>query len=124
MIWKMDRAFRSLTHALSTLEELESRGVEFQALTEQIDTTTAMGRFVYQVRNAFSELERALISERTKAGMEAARARGVSIGRPRKLTDAQIRCARREVEAGTHTIQHLAKLLKVSPLTLSRALSK
>ena len=68
VIWKMDRAFRSLKNALDVLERLEKRNIEFIALTEQIDTTTPMGRCMYQVRNAFAELERSLISERTKAG--------------------------------------------------------
>ena len=124
VIWKMDRAFRSLIHALNVLEDLEKRGVEFQSLTDQIDTTTAMGRFVYQVRNAFSELERALISERTKAGMAAARARGAIVGRPRKLNDEQVAHARREVDSGRETITHMARLFNVAPLTLSRALRR
>ena len=124
VIWKMDRAFRSLINALNVLEDLEKRGVEFQSLTEQIDTTTAMGRFVYQLRNAFSELERALISERTKAGMAAAIARGAAVGRPRKLTDEQVAHARREVDAGRETITHMARLFNVAPLTLSRALRR
>lgn len=124
VIWKMDRAFRSLIHALKVLEDLERRGVEFQSLTDQIDTTTAMGRFVYQLRNAFSELERALISERTKAGMAAAKARGSVLGRPRKLASEQIQHARREVEAGRQTISHMARLFSVAPLTLSRALKR
>jgi len=124
VIWKMDRAFRSLFHALKVLEDLERRGVEFQSLTDQIDTTTAMGRFVYQLRNAFSELERALISERTKAGMAAARARGAVLGRPRKLSGEQIDHARREVDSGRQTISHMARLFSVAPLTLSRALKR
>ena len=124
VIWKMDRAFRSLIHALKVLEDLEKRGVEFQSLTDDIDTTTAMGRFVYQLRNAFSELERALISERTKAGMAAARARGAVVGRPLKLTDEQVTHAKREVDAGRETITHMARLFNVAPLTLSRALRR
>lgn len=124
VIWKMDRAFRSLIHALSVLEELERRGVEFQSLTDQIDTTTAMGRFVYQVTNAFSELERALISERTRAGMAAAKERGVILGRPPKLTDQQIERARHEIDEGGKTIAHMARSLGVAPLTLSRALTR
>lgn len=124
VIWKMDRAFRSLNHALSTLENLEQRGIEFQAITEQIETITALGRFNYQIRNAFAELERALISERTKAGMEAARARGVHVGRPRKLTIEQTAQAKREIEAGNHSTASMAKILNVSPQTLTRAILK
>ena len=124
VIWKMDRAFRSLIHALNVLEELERRGVEFQSLTDDINTATAMGRFVYQIRNAFSELERALISERTRAGMAAARERGVILGRPPKLNHRQIERARREIEQDGKTIAHMARSLSVAPITLSRALKR
>ncbi len=124
VIWKMDRAFRSLIHALNVLEELEHRRVEFQSLTDQIDTATAMGRFVYQVTNAFSELERALISERTRAGMAAARERGVTLGRPPKLSHRQIERARREIDERGKTIAHMARTLGVAPITLSRALNR
>ena len=124
VIWKMDRAFRSLIHALNLLEELELRGVEFQSLTDDINTATAMGRFVYQIRNAFSELERELISERTRAGMAAARERGVTLGRPLKLTKEQIARARRELEHGRKTITRIAGELNVAPITLSRALHR
>lgn len=124
VIWKMDRAFRSLIHALTVLDELERRGIEFQSLTEEIDTATAMGRFVYQIRNAFTELERAIISERTRAGMAAAIARGAAVGRPRKLTESQVALARIELAAERATIAHLARRYHVAPLTLSRALRR
>lgn len=124
VIWKMDRAFRSLIHALTVLEDFEARGIAFQSLTEQIDTATAMGRFVYQIRNAFAELERAIISERTRAGMAAAVARGSVLGRPRKLTDDQIDYARGELNADRATITKLAETFDVAPLTLSRALHR
>ena len=100
VLWKMDRAFRSLRHALDMLESFETRGIDFLVLTEGIDTTTPMGRCFFQIRNAFSELERSLISERTKAGMEAARKRGKRIGRPRALSAAQISSARARRLAG------------------------
>ncbi len=90
VVWKMDRAFRSLKNALDILEEFENRAIEFRCLTEDIDTTTPMGKCMYQVRHAFSELERNLIRERTKAGMEAARQRGAHLGRPKKLSHSQI----------------------------------
>ncbi|MEQ9642032.1 MAG: recombinase family protein [Alphaproteobacteria bacterium] len=124
VIWKMDRAFRSLLDALRILEELERRSVHFHSLTDAIDTTTPIGRFAYQITNAFAELERALIVERTRAGMEAARRRGVRIGRPPKLTAAQVDEARIEVETGAVNIVDLARRYGVCPRTLSRALSR
>lgn len=120
----MDRAFRSLLNALQVLEELEARGVEFQSLTDAIDTATPMGRFAYQITNAFAELERALIAERTRAGLEAARRRGVHLGRPPKLTAAQIEQARIELSAGTASIGELANRFGVVPRTLHRALEQ
>ena len=80
VIWKMDRAFRSLKIALDTLEALDGMGVEFRSLTDHIDTSTPMGKCMYQVRNAFAELERSLISERTKAGLAAARRKWKAAG--------------------------------------------
>lgn len=124
VIWKMDRAFRSLLNALQVLEELESRCVNFHSLTDAIDTTTPMGRFAYQITNAFAELERALIIERTKAGMAAARRRGVRIGRPPKLTEAQIRKAKTQLAAGRVDLDTLARRLHVSPRTLARAVGR
>ncbi|MCL4677695.1 MAG: recombinase family protein [Alphaproteobacteria bacterium] len=122
VIWKMDRAFRSLRHALDILEQFERRGIEFLSLTDQLDTTTPMGKCMYQIRNAFAELERTLISERTKAGMEAARKRGSVLGRPRKLTPKQVAAAVCKLDADkTVTFTALAKDLNVSARTLGRA---
>lgn len=121
MIWKMDRAFRSLRHALDTLEVFEKHKIEFVSLTDQIDTTTAMGKCMYQIRNAFAELERNLISERTKAGMAAAKRRGITLGRPRKLTEKQVNWARTErSKTPPPTITSLARELSVSAKTLRR----
>lgn len=124
VIWKMDRAFRSLRHALDILEQFERRGIEFLSLTDQLDTTTPMGKCMYQIRNAFAELERTLISERTKAGMEAARKRGSVLGRPRKLTARQVAAAVRKLDADESlTFTALAKDLNVSARTLGRAVA-
>src|SRR5262245_31961546 len=90
VIWKLDRAIRGLGQVLEILALLETRNVSFVSLTEHIDTTTPMGRCMYQIRNAFAELERSLISERTKAGMAAAKRRGQVLGRPRALSYEQI----------------------------------
>lgn len=124
VIWKMDRAFRSLRHALDILEQFERGGIEFLSLTDQLDTTTPMGKCMYQIRNAFAELERTLISERTKAGMEAARKRGSVLGRPRKLTPKQVAAASHKLDANPDlTFTALAKDLNVSARTLGRAVA-
>lgn len=124
VIWKMDRAFRSLRHALDILEQFEQRGVEFLSLTDQLDTTTPMGKCMYQIRNAFAELERTLISERTKAGMEAARKRGSVLGRPRKLTPKQVAAAAHKLDSNPSlTFTALAQDLNVSARTLGRAVA-
>lgn len=121
VIWKMDRAFRSLKHALDMLERFEREEIDFLVLTEGIDTTTPFGRCIYQVRNAFAELERNLISERTKAGLAAARARGEKLGRPRALTPAQIADAQQRRAAGEH-MNSIAARHRISTRTLYRAL--
>lgn len=123
VIWKMDRAFRSLLDALNVLEQLEAQGNAFHSLTEAIDTTTPMGRFAYQIINAFGELERALIAERTRAGMQAARTCGVRIGRPPKLSASQINWVRSEIVRSGCSPGDLAEALGVSPRTLARHLA-
>ena len=122
VIWKMDRAFRSLRNAMDTLEELQRRQVEFVSLTEEIDTTTPMGRAFYYIRNVFSELETDLNTERTKAGMQAARRRGQRLGRPKVMTGAQIRHARDLMDAQGKSLSEIARLLGVAKTTLWRAL--
>ncbi len=77
---------------------------------------------VYGQLAVFAEFEREQISERTKAGMKAAKKRGVHIGRPRKLTDKQVHHARCKINAGQYTIARIAKSYGVTPLTLRRAL--
>ncbi|PLW76432.1 recombinase family protein [Cohaesibacter celericrescens] len=123
VVWKIDRLGRSTVHLLLLLDELRKRNVDFIALTQGIDTTTAIGRMVYGQLAVFAEFEREQIRERTKAGMEAARRRGVHIGRPLKLTRAQVEHSRDSIESG-ETISSMAKLFGVATATLSRALSK
>lgn len=122
VVWKLDRLGRSTIHLLQLLDDLRQRSVDFQALTQGIDTTTAVGRMLYGQLAVFAEFEREQIRERTKAGMAAAKARGVHIGRPRKLTAQQVSLARRKLSSRADTITHMAKTYGVAPLTLSRAL--
>lgn len=124
VVWKFDRAFRSLKHALDTLEEFEAGGIDFCELAHNIDTTTAMGRAFFHIRGAFAELESGLNSERTIAGMEAARKRGVRLGRPFSLSRDQVGKAHRMVRDGELSINKAARQLGVDRRTLMRGFDR
>ena len=81
-VWKLDRLGRSLPHLLGTVTEPEEHGIGFRSLTEQMDTTTPQGEFLFHVFGALAQFERALIQERVQAGLAAARRRGRRGGRP------------------------------------------
>src|SRR5438874_4780666 len=83
LVWKLDRFGRSLRHLVNALAELESRGVAFISLRDNLDLTTATGRLMFQIIGAMAEFERALIQERVKAGLRNAKAKGKRLGRPR-----------------------------------------
>lgn len=119
---RIDRLGRSLTDLVSTLDDLAARGVHFRSLTEGIDTSTPLGRMFYQLAAAFAEYERALIRERTCAGIDAARAAGRRIGRPPALTNEQREFARRLRTQG-EGVATIARVLDVSPSTIRRALT-
>jgi Enterobacteriaceae phage serine recombinase len=123
VIWKLDRLGRSLAHLINVVDELGQRGIGFCSLSQAIDTATAGGKLMFHVWGALAEFERELISERTKAGMAAAKARGTALGRPPKLTSGQVTQARTALMAGQDAAQ-LAKELDVSPLTLARAVKR
>ena len=82
VVWKLDRLGRSLPHLLTTVTSLKDRGVAFRSLTEQMDTATPQGEFLFSVFGALAQFERSLIQERIRAGLEAARRRGRRGGRP------------------------------------------
>lgn len=82
VVFKLDRVARSLIHLLEVLDYIEKRGAMFQSLTETIETRSPAGRMMMQIIGAFSEFEREMIRERTRAGMRAAAARGSKFGRP------------------------------------------
>lgn len=85
LVWKLDRLGRSLPHLLQILTTLQTKGVAFRSLTEQMDTTTPQGAFLFQVFGALAQYERALTQERVRAGIAAARRRGQRGGRPRAI---------------------------------------
>lgn len=122
VVWKLDRLARSIKQLIETVEGLETRGIGFRSVTEAIDTTTPGGRLVFHIFGALAEFERSIIRERTQAGLDAARARGRTGGRPKKLSESDLKAAKAMLVAGSLTVQDIAKQLRVSPATLYRHL--
>ncbi len=87
VVWKLDRLARSMKQLIETVEALGERGVGFQSLTENIDTTSPSGRLVFHIFASLAEFERSIIRERTLAGLAAARSQGRQGGRPKAMSD-------------------------------------
>lgn len=121
VVWKLDRLGRSLSHLVQTVTELGERGVGFQSLSDPIDTTNAGGRLVLHMMAALAEFERSLIVERTRAGLKAAKRRGVKLGRKPMLTQDQLAHARRLIDQG-ESPSDVARTLRVHRSTLYRHL--
>ena len=124
VVWKLDRLSRSLRDVLSIMERLADAGAGFRSLTEAIDTTTPAGRMMMQMVGAFAEFERAMLRERTKAGLAAAREEGRIGGRPPKLSPQQQSEIRKMVAKGDKTAADAARLFKVHPATVSRLMAR
>lgn len=122
-MWNMDRSFRSLSHALVILEDLKQRDIAMESVTEAMDVSTPIGMLIFQIRNAVAEYELSLNRMRTRAGLEAARARGVRLGRPPKLSPAQIAQARQQYRTGSVTYDAIGREFGVSGITVSRAVN-
>jgi DNA invertase Pin-like site-specific DNA recombinase len=122
VVWKLDRLGRSLRDLITMLDDLRDRGIRFHSLTENIDTETPTGRAMWQLIGVLAELERSLIIERTRAGMLAARARGVRPGPKPKLSRQQIDHARKLHKQGDSP-DAIADILLVSRATVYRALA-
>lgn len=123
VVWRLDRLGRSLRHLIDTVTALADRGVGFCSLRESIDTTTPGGRLVFDVFTALAEFERDLISERTRAGLAAARARGRKGGRQTVMTPSKLAVAREMYDSRKHTTAAIAAVVGVSRATLYRALA-
>ncbi len=123
VVWRLDRLGRSLAHLIEVIEAIGTAGAGFQSLNDAIDTTTAGGRLVFHVAGAFAEFERGLISERTRAGMKAAKRRGQHVGRPPKLSRQQIAHAKILLAEGAESRSAVAALFGVDVKTMRRALA-
>jgi len=125
IVWKLDRAGRSLKHLIELLNSLDQHQIGFRSLTEQIDTTTPGGKLIFHPMGALAEFERDLIRERTNAGLAAARASGRVGGRPRKLkTSGKVLLARQMFADQSHSIPEICAALGISRATLYRYVKK
>ncbi|MBN8649344.1 MAG: recombinase family protein, partial [Caulobacterales bacterium] len=115
---------RSIKQLIETIEGLGRRSIGFRSLTEAIDTTTAGGRLIFHIFGALAEFERAIIKERTRAGLDAAKARGRVGGRPPKLSEEDIKVAKALLADEGITSSEVAKRLKISVATLYRYLPR
>ena len=121
VIWKLDRLGRTVSELVKILAWLEDRGVHMRELTKGMgfETSTATGKLLFHVMAAVAELERGMGVERTKAGLEAARLRGVVLGRPRALVQDKANAVRDLLSQGT-SVREVAHTVGVHPSTIYR----
>lgn len=124
VVVRLDRLGRSLPHLVQVVADLSKRGIHFISLNENIDTGSAAGKLIFHIFSSLSSFERELIVERTRAGLEAARARGRKGGRPTKMTDAQIEKADRLMSRRDASVADIAKVFGVSRSTLYASLAE
>lgn len=119
LVWRSDRMFRSLKNMVNTLDDLTSLGIAFTSVTEPFDTTCPSGKLLMHIVSAMGEFERSILIERTRAGVAAARRRGVRVGRPpTRLDDDHLR----ELRAGGWSVRKIAESLGVGSSTVQRRL--
>ena len=124
VVWKLDRLGRSMQNLVELINDFDTRGVQFRSLTESIDTSTPGGILIFNIFGSLAQFERDLIRERTRAGLEAARARGRTGGRPASLDEKQAKEVRRLYESRSVTVDQIASMMRVSRTTIYRCLQK
>ena len=124
VVWRLDRLGRSLKHLIEVVTEPQEREIGFRSLQESIDTTTSGGKLVFQIFGALAEFERRVIRERTRAGLEAARARGRKGGRPRKRNGKKEELLYRLYDGRDHSIADICALVGIARSTLYEYLNR
>lgn len=120
VVWKLDRLGRNLSNLIAFINDLNKEKFGFKSLVEAIDTTSPTGNFFFHVTGAFAELERNIIKERTKAGLEAARVRGKIGDRPKIISSDKIRAAISLYNKNESSVSEICKLLKISERSFYR----
>lgn len=123
VVWKLDRLGRSLPHLISIVNDFKQQGIGSKSLTEQMDTTTPQGEFLFSVFGALAQYERALTQERIMAGLEAAKNRGKRGGRPKAISDEKLQAIREAINCGTSKAA-ICRTFNVKRTTLYDALRK
>lgn len=118
VVWRLDRLGRSLSDLVQIISQLEQNQIYFESVTEKIETSSAAGKLIFHVFAALSEFERNLIRERTSAGLAAARARGRNGGRPRVLSERQVREIKLLLSDPETRVSDVAKRYGVSRTTV------
>jgi DNA invertase Pin-like site-specific DNA recombinase len=127
VVWKLDRLGRSLRDLIDLVAEFQRRGVDFVSLQDGINTATATGRFTFNIFASLAEFEREIIRERTKAGLDAAKARGRRGGRPVGLSKAALekaKSARILYDSGEKSVGEIAQILGIGRATCYRYLAQ
>lgn len=119
VVWKLDRLERNVKDLVTLIGELEKKGIHFKSLTDNIDTSTTAGRFFFHIMASLAQMERELLVERTRAGLEVARKHGRVGGRKRTMTDSKLQSAKRLLADGVPP-KNVASDLGVSVPTLYR----
>ena len=124
VVWKLDRLDRSLRNLIEVINDLMDDGMYFMSLQENIDTTSTSGKLIFHIFAALAEFEREIISERTKAGLKAAKARGRYGGRPKKLDDKQTQMVKRMWKDHSVTIDEICRTFDISRTAMYRYLKE
>ena len=125
IVWRLDRLGRSMVHLISLIEDLRTKQIGFKSICDgAIDTTTASGELIFNIFSSLAQFERRLIQDRTKAGLDAARARGRQGGRKKnEATNPKVMMAKNMHKDHGMSIENICKTLKISRASFYRYLS-
>ncbi len=122
IVWRLDRLGRTMPHLVALIEDLKQKGIGFRSICDgAIDTTTSSGELIFNIFSSLAQFEHRLIQERTRAGLEASRARGISGGRKKiENSNPKVQMAKKMHENHNMSIDDICKTLKISRASFYR----